>query len=154
MALSVDTCNDIEKYEESVVAGLNAKKTAYTAVAILVGGVFGLLVYYFFHLPMILCVYAATPATGIVIMLGFYERDGMTLLQLMKNKKRKNQNKPICFVSTETKAEYEKRQKDIAVQTAEDADAEFEKIKKMVIYGAIGAVGLIVLVIVLLVVLL
>ena len=39
MALSIDTCNDIEKYEESVVAGLNARKSIYAVVGVLLGGV-------------------------------------------------------------------------------------------------------------------
>lgn len=153
MALSIDTCHDIEKYEESVVAGLNAKKTAYSAVAIFCGGLFGLLVYYLWHIPMTLCVYAATPITGLIIVIGFYEKDGMSFWKIMQNKLNNNQNKPICYGSTETKTEYEKHNKDAAVQTKEDADAEFEKIKKMVIGGCIGAAVLVVLIIVLLIVL-
>lgn len=154
MALSIDTCNDIEKYEESVVAGLNAQKSICAVIAVACGGVFGLLLGFIAHLPMMVCVYGATPITCVIIVVGFYEKDGMNFIQAAKNKRRKNQNKPICYISTETKAEYEKHSKEVTVQTTEAKDAEFERIKKMVIIGACAAGGIFVLVIVLLVLLL
>lgn len=156
MALSIDTCHDIEKYEESVVAGLNAKKTIYVIIALACGGVISLLLAYLAHWHMIFCVYGATPITGIIIMLGFYEKDGMDFIGLIKNKLQRNQNKPICYMSTETKSEYEKHNKNDAdfIQTKEEADKEFERIKKIVILGIIGAIVFVILIIVLLFVLL
>ena len=155
MALSIDTCNDIEKYEESVVAGLNAKKTICVAIALVCGGITSLMLYYLLHWQMIFCVYGATPITGVVIMFGFYEKDGMDFIGMLKNRLQKNQNKPICYISTETKSEYERHNKDIVkvAQTKEDADKEFEKIKKIAIIGTIGAISVVILIIVLLIVL-
>ena len=155
MALSIDTCHDIEKYEESVMAGLNAKKTIYTILALVCGGAVSLILFYLLHWHMIFCVYGATPITGIVIMLGFYEKDGMNFIGMMKNRFQKNQNKPICYISTETKLEYEKHDKEVikVAQTKEEADKEFEKVKKIVILGMIGAIVVVILIIVLLFVL-
>lgn len=155
MALSIDTCNDIEKYEEAVIAGMNAKKSIMAIIAVACGGIVTLMLSLLLHLELILCIYAATPVTGLIIVLGFDEKDGMSLFQRMKNKSRKNQDKPICYMSTETKAEYEKHGKaETAAKTKEEVDAEFEKIKKMAVFGGIGAAALVILIIVLLVVIL
>ena len=155
MALSIDTCNDIEKYEEAVVAGLNAKKTICVTIALICGGISSLILYYLLHWQMIFCVYGATPITCVVIMFGFYEKDGMNFIGMLKNRLQKNQNKPICYISTETQLEYERHNKDIVKvsQTKEDADKEFEKMKKLAIIGIMGAISVVILIIVLLIVL-
>ena len=153
MALSIDTCNDIEKYEEAVFAGLNAKKTVSAGIALIFGGFVGFMLITLAHWPPILAVYGATPVTCIGIVMGFYEKDGMTLFQMIRNKMRRNQNKPICYRSTENKEEYEKHEKDTSVKTKEEADAEFERIKKLVIYGVIGSVSALILIIILLLIL-
>lgn len=154
MALSIDPCHDVEKFQESVIAGLNAKKTIYLVIALLCGGTIALVFMLLVNMHPLISVYAAAPASFFVLAMGLYEKDGMNMFQLIKKGRSKNQNKPIGYVSTETKTEYEKHGKVVAVQDKETADAEFERLKKMMIYGGVGAVLVIVIVIVLLVVLL
>lgn len=154
MALSIDSCHDVEKFEESVIAGLNAKKTGYLAIALACGGTVALILILIVKIPMLLGVYGAAPLSFAIMAMGLYEKDGMNMFQLMKNRRSKNQNKPIGYVSTETKMEYEKHGKVEVVQDKETADAEFEKLKKLFIGIGIGAVLLVVLIVVIVVVVL
>lgn len=154
MALSIDPCHDVEKFEESVIAGLNAKKTVYLAIALACGGTVALILILVAKLPMLLGVYGAAPVSFVIMILGLYEKDGMNMFQLMKNRKSKNQNKPISYSSTESKTNYEKHGKVEVVQDKATADAEFEKLKKLLIGAAIGIVLLVVLIVVIVVVVL
>lgn len=153
MSMLIDSCNDIQKYEESVVAGLNWKKTVYAGIAVVVGGVLALLLVVFFHIPIIFGVYGATPLSGLIIVIGFYEKDGMTFMQIMKKKLCRSQSGPVLYSSTETAFEYEIKAKQ-TVTVVEDPDEEFERVKRMILRGAIIAALILISVIVLLVVLL
>jgi len=148
MALSIEPCHDVEKFQEAVFAGLNAKKTIYLIIALLCGGMVALILMLIINLHPLLSVYAAAPVSFTVMAMGIYEKDGMNLFQLIKNRRSKNQNKPIGYVSTETKLEYEKHGKEAVVQDKEAADAEFEKLKKLFIGFGVGAVLLVILIIV------
>lgn len=151
----IDSNNDIEEYEQNVVAGLNSKKTLYMVAAVGIMVILSVILYFAFKMSLVLCIYTASPIAAVVVVIGFYEKDGMSFLQRMK-KKRGNSNKTIAYVSTENRStyiEYNDMGKVIAEQAAEAKD-EFEKTLIMLKRAAVGIVLIIILVVILLVVLL
>lgn len=107
MGLTIDMCNDIEKYEESVLIGMNAKKTLYFIAAAVVGIGAMFLFYKVFHWNLIISAYAMMPFSGIIILSGFSSQNGLTLGQTVLRRLKKTNYKPLTYCSTENRKNYE-----------------------------------------------
>ena len=99
MGLTIDICNNVEQYEESVVAGFNLKKTLYIGASVLVGAACIAVFYFVFHINILISVYMMMPFVAPIVIKGFY-RDGKgSLLKELLNLRSKS--KPLVFRSTE-----------------------------------------------------
>ena len=99
MGLTVDICNDVEQYEESVVAGFNLKKTLYIGAAVLVGAACIAFFYFVLHINILLSVYLMMPFVAPIVIKGFY-RDGKgSFLKDILGMRKKS--KPLVYHSTE-----------------------------------------------------
>ena len=98
MGLTIELCNDIEKYEENVVGGFNIRKTLTIFVAVLIGAGTMAFSYFVLHLPIIVSVYVMIPVLIPVVFKGFYGKKSsfIKMLKQMYTKK-----KPLVYRSTE-----------------------------------------------------
>lgn len=99
MGLTIDICNDVEQYEESVVAGFNLKKTLYIGAAVVVGAAGMALFYFVFHINILISVYMIMPLVAPIIIKGFYREGKGSLLKDLLSMGKKS--KPLVFRSTE-----------------------------------------------------
>lgn len=150
MGLSVDMCHDVEKYEESIAMGLNAKKFLYFAVAAVAGGLSVLLFYKVFKWHIMASVYGMMPISGVIVMTGFYTSNGMTFGQILKRRFKKTNSKPLVYKSTECRKLYEKLNEieTVSIGKTADAQSEINKMLRALKIGAVLFVALIVIIIV------
>lgn len=154
MGLTIDMCRDIEKYEEGVVMGLNAKKSICVIIAAFVGAGMVALFYKVLGWNLIVSVYAMIPFCGVVILSGFYTSNGLTFGQMIRRKLKRANEKPLLYKSTECRLIYEAvvpETVDIAV-AAEDKQSEINKMMKklklcMAVAGIIVILGIVLIVI-------
>lgn len=156
MGMTIEMCNDIENYEENVIAGFNARKTIYLILAVLVGA--GAMAFFYFvcKMNLNLAVYPMAIVVAPIILIGFYTKDGMTFGQYLKKSFSKQAFKPIPYQSTENQRRYQNAAlKGYAVkeQSEENKQQEFnrtmKKMKRMVFLALSGFTMLIILIIVL-----
>ncbi|MBP3609468.1 MAG: PrgI family protein [Lachnospiraceae bacterium] len=100
MGLTIDICNDVEQYEESVVAGFNLKKTLCIGAAVIVGAAGMALFHFAFHINILVSVYMMMPLVAPIIIKGFYREGKGSLLKDILGMGKKS--KPLVFRSTET----------------------------------------------------
>lgn len=99
MGLIIDICNNVEQYEESVVAGFNLKKTLYIGASVLVGAVCMATFMFVFHINIIVSVYLMMPCVAPIIFKGFYREGKGSLIKDLLSMGKKS--KPLVYCSTE-----------------------------------------------------
>lgn len=99
MGLVIDICNDVEQYEESVVAGFNLKKTLYIGAAVLSGAVCMAIFIFVFHINIVISAYLMMPFVAPIILKGFYREGKGSFIKDLLNMRRKS--KPLVYCSTE-----------------------------------------------------
>ena len=99
MGLTIELCNDIEKYEENVVGGFNIRKTLTIFIAVLIGAATMAFSYFVLHLPIIVSVYVMIPVLIPVVFKGFYGKQS-SLLKTFKQMYAKK--KPLVYRSRST----------------------------------------------------
>lgn len=142
--ISVKTNNDIEKYQEEVVGGLNAKQMLFAIVAVLVGA--GLVL--FFHLAiginLVVSVYLAAPPIMVVTLTGFGKKNGMSYWKRLKREREFKKKGPLLYQSTENLQNYEDilHRAEKEEKAGKEQEDNFDKtVKKFKIIGLItGAV--------------
>lgn len=82
--LSVDVNQNIEKYQESVVAGMNFRETITAIIAVFVGTSIILLCVFLFKIPLIFSVYLSFPFMVPVVLTGFGKKNGMSYFYRFK----------------------------------------------------------------------
>ncbi len=132
MGLTIDMCHDVEKYEEGVVMGLNAKKSLCVIIAVFTGAGVAALFYKVLGWSLVASVYAMIPFCGVIILSGFYTSNGLTFLQLIRRKLQRVNEKPLFYKSTECRAVYEAAAPETAVAAAapEDKRSEIDRMMK------------------------
>lgn len=100
MGLIINMCNDVEKYEESVMGGFNLKKTLYILSAVLVGAAVMAVLYFVLHVNIILSAYLMILFIVPIILKGFYGQGRGSFIQNIKGFFVKK--KPLMYCSTET----------------------------------------------------
>lgn len=99
MGLTVNLCNDVEKYEESVFGGFSVKKVLYILAAVLAGGATMAFSYFVVHVPIIVSVYLMVPVVIPIIMKGFYGTGRGSWLNILLTSMKKGA--PLVYQSTE-----------------------------------------------------
>lgn len=156
MGLTVEMCHDIESYKEDVIVGFDWKKSIYIVVAAAVGVGTIFFFYKILGWSMFISVYAASPFSGLIILSGFYQRNGLTFLQMLRRKIKKVNGKPLVYRSTECRRIYEAALlSDSEHNAPSDSDqeqtAEIEKQLRKLKIGLVVGVVMMVLVIVLII---
>lgn len=135
--LSVDINRDIEKYQESVIGGLDGKKSLALVVCVGIGAGFGYFFYFKLHINMNLIALMVFPIVLPIILITFGNKNGLTFMDRMHYKRHhKNgylQNKSFFLADKEReieeveKASEEKsKKKDIFSRMAENIIADKE----------------------------
>lgn len=89
--ISVKVSKNVDDYKENVIGTMDMKKTLAVVKGLAVGAVI-MIIFSFFHVPMLAAMYIAMPAIGIFIYRGFYEKDGMTYEEARRMKKEHTYN--------------------------------------------------------------
>jgi hypothetical protein len=96
----IEINKDIDRYQESVVLGLNAKQLVFSAVSVLAGGGIVLLLYP--HVGLTISAYIAIPVVAPIALGGFYSYNGMSFYEMMRKKLHfAFGNRALLYVSTE-----------------------------------------------------
>lgn len=100
----IEVNKDIDRYKESVCLGLTARQLIFSIASVVVGGGIVLLLYRYVGLTV--SAYIAIPAVAPIALSGFYSYNGMTFMQMMKQKiPFAFGNKPLTYISTEGEQE-------------------------------------------------
>lgn len=100
----IEVNKDIDRYKESVCLGLTARQLIFSIASVVVGGGIVLLLYRYVGLTV--SAYIAIPAVTPIALSGFYSYNGMTFMQMMKQKIHFTfGNKPLTYISTEGEQE-------------------------------------------------
>lgn len=99
MGLTINMCNDVEKYEEAVMGGFTLKKTLYVILDVIAGGGTMAISYFLLNIPILASVFIMIPVVILVVSKGFFEGGSGSLIKeiLLMKKKRK----PLTYQSTE-----------------------------------------------------
>ena len=84
MSVSIEVCKDVEQFQESVVAGMDARHTVFALAGIAAGSVAGLVSHLLFHMNYIVTMYVVMFAAVPVIFIGFLDKDGMGIVERIK----------------------------------------------------------------------
>lgn len=101
MGLTINMCNDVEKYEESVFGNFSAKKLLFLLLAALAGAAAMTFFTFVLHVHIMASVFLMVPVVVPIIMRGFYGGGSASLvhgiLWVLKKKK------PLTYQSTEAR---------------------------------------------------
>lgn len=152
MGLTVDMCHDIESYKEDVIVGFDWKKSIYIIVAAVIGVGTIFFFYKILGWSMFISVYASSPFPAVIVMSGFYAKNGRTFFQVLRRKIKKVNEKPLVYKSTECRKVYEaallSNSPDLLLSEQEQT-AKIRRQIKMLKFGLIFGAVLLVLAIVL-----
>ena len=99
MGLTINMCNDVEKYEEAVMGGFNLRKTLYVILGVIAGGVTMAVSYFLLHIPILASVFIMIPVVIMVVSRGFFEGGSGSLIKEILSMRKKR--KPLTYRSTE-----------------------------------------------------
>ncbi len=91
--------NDVVGYKDDFFKGLSLRETIFGFIALVTGGAGMLTLYFYAHLPLNLAVTLCIPFIAIIGLAGFYHKNGMTLLQIVKNIIRIRKAGPLTYIS-------------------------------------------------------
>ena len=111
----IEINKDIDKYQESIVLGLNARQLLYSVASVLVGGSIVLLLYKYIGLTG--AAYVAVPCIAPIALQGFYSYNGMSFCEYwLKKIHFITGNKALIYSSTEGGAELEAYNKSVLAE--------------------------------------
>lgn len=100
---------DVISYKDDFFKGLSLRETGYSVAAVFLGAVVVLFFGFYLGINLNVAVTLAIPLVGVVGAAGFYQKNGMTLQQLVKKYLHILFQKPLVFQSiydcSETKTE-------------------------------------------------
>ena len=101
MSVSIEVCKDVEQFQESVVAGMDAKHTLFAAAGIAIGSITGGISHLLLHLNRLVTMYLVMFTAIPVIFIGFLDKDGMNILERIKKGRAVRRMGTLYYVSTE-----------------------------------------------------
>lgn len=111
----IEINKDIDKYQESIVLGLNARQLLFSTASVLVGGSIVLFLYKYIGLTG--AAYVAVPCIAPIALQGFYSYNGMSFCEYwLKKIHFITGNKALIFSSTEGVAELEAYNKSVLAE--------------------------------------
>lgn len=88
---------DIDKYKDDFFKGLSMKETIWGAGGFLVGAILIGFMYFYLHIPVSIAVFIALPFIAILALNGFYTKNGMSFIQLMRLKFKIGNSKTLVY---------------------------------------------------------
>lgn len=127
----IEINKDIDRYQESVALGLNAKQLIFSAASLISGAGVVLLLYRFIGLTG--SAYVAVPIVAPIALGGFYSYNGMSFYDVMSRKFHMMfGNKALVYVSTESEAvikshQMKEQSKPISFSSSKDKKREVKE---------------------------
>ena len=91
--------NDVVGYKDDFFKGLSFRETVFGFIALTTGGGGMLLLYFYAGLSLNTSVTICIPFIAIIGLAGFYHKNGMTLMQVVKNIIRIHRTGPLTYMS-------------------------------------------------------
>ena len=148
MSVSIEVCKDVEQFQESVAAGMDARHTVFALAGIAAGSVAGFVSHLLFHMNYIITMYVVMFAAVPVIFIGFLDKDGMGILERIKKSRALKKGGTLYDLSTESPEYFAKllKRKPTAVTAAAEETVQMEDMKrKLILLSVFGAVLVVVL---------
>jgi hypothetical protein len=148
--LNIDVNKNVEdpQFDEDVLKGFNAKDSIVIVFALVIGVLMISGAYYLLHWPLMVAVYAATPFIAIIIVLGFFNRNGLGLIKGLKKSFQKNKGKPLTYMSTESPDLYlQVRCKNLVLSEEKSRENKQLEKKKIILKLSILILGIVLLLI-------
>ena len=145
--VNVPVNENIDSYKNTVIMGLTPIQTVSLMVAVLLGTVEFLFVYFLLHLDLMVCSLIIIPTVGVVVMGMNYEKDGLNLIETLKTGRYKKNAEVLYYESTETILNYgdacEEKLLTFEEQEAKEEE-DFEKTTRLLIIAMIAGLLLLV----------
>lgn len=126
----IEINKDIERYQESVLMGLNAKQLLFSVASVVVGGGLVLLLYPYIGLTG--AAYVTIPCVAPIALGGFYSYNGMDFYEYMSRKIYfMFHNRTLTYVSTEGEPAIRKYLQEEAAIKKREMKAANKREKKM-----------------------
>lgn len=153
--LTVNFSKNIEKYQENVIGGFNLEKSIYIGISVIVGLICMAIYILLFKIDIIISVWLSMPFLLIVILFGFYKKDGLTFSQMIYRIRYSNNKKPNIMSATDNFATYQKlllKEKELVNKNENNVDDFQKTIAKIKMYMMIGAAALSIIITIIIVV--
>lgn len=111
--LSVNMNQDVEKYQESVAAGLNAKQTIAVILALIVGTAVICLLYYGFGIPLVIDIYITIPVCIPIILPALGRQYGLSVTERIRQSNKKKRVVLFCAAKERTNFKKNKQKKSV-----------------------------------------
>lgn len=135
--LSVETNRNIEEYKSDFAGGYDLKETLAIAVALIAGVVVAAIAYLVFHVSLYICPYIAMPVVVFIIVMKFFNRDGLGFKETIKKEKVMKSGVVLYYRSTETAESYMRLLKETEKKQEAFSDESFDKTMKLLKIGGI-----------------
>lgn len=100
--MNININKDFEtEYKEDVGRGFTMRQMSTLIASVIVCFLQMAGIYYFFHLPIATCVYPSMPGTAVVLAIGFYDYQGLTLTKLVQELLYERQTRLLTFEAGE-----------------------------------------------------
>ncbi len=87
--LSINMNQDVEQYQEPVVAGFNARQTIYGLLALAAGSALVCILYFVCKVPLIGGIYAAMPLCAVIMLPALGKQYGLTVTERIRGSNRR-----------------------------------------------------------------
>lgn len=139
--MRIELSKEVEKYNETVFAGLNLNQTIFSLLALAAGTACYLIFNMLLKLPSMVCVYLVLPVVTPIGLCGFYQKNNMYLLQLIKHKAAlKKMPKILLYKSTECPEVFEQFKIQQAGENESLVPSMKKTIKRVILIGSFAVV--------------
>lgn len=125
--LSININQDVEQYQETVAAGMNAKQTIAAILSILAAALVVCIAYFGFGIPLKAAIYIAIPVCVPIMLPALGKQYGLTVMERFKGSNRRKH--VVAFATTRSLQ---------ITKTTQESDGKNAERKKRVIFRLIG----------------
>ena len=93
---------DVAAFKDEVFKGLSLRECLYGGSALLLGAGGILLFHFYFGMNINLAITSMMPIIGVIGLCGFYQKNGMTLTEIIRNQVRLIRQKPYTYETRTT----------------------------------------------------
>lgn len=131
--MKINISKDVEKYSEGIVMGLTLTQFIYSFSALGVGAIIALVLYYVIRIEISFCVFISIPFSIPIALGGFYEKNGMNFIELIK--RHLNKTKGVLLYQSNESLEALNAEKNANLE--KDVNTEMKQIK-LLLFTVVG----------------